>query len=426
MLNRKIQPEIKNIDQIHFIVPEKKLLNNKVPVYEIDAGAQDVTVIRFVFKAGDWYQQHPLIASTANRMLREGSKQYSSFAIADKLDFYGAELETYCSSDFAEIALFTLNKYIENLLPVLEDIIKHPVFPEQELSVFLQNQKQNLIIKREKVNFVAKEYFDKLIFGNSHPYNNIQDIKDFETLDRNELLNFQKAHYSSENCSIIVAGKTDQTIMSLLNKFFGDNDWSSESPINSNSFTIKTESQKIHFIEKKDAVQSAIRIGKPLFNRTHPDYVGFRLLNTVLGGYFGSRLMSNIREDKGFTYGIGSNVMSLLHAGYFYISTEVGIKDCKQTLDEIYFEIERLKNEPVPENELELVKNYLLGNLMRNMDGPFAQADLFKTIMKYGLANSYYEKYVDKLKSIRSEELSELAIKYLDTTTMLELVVGKK
>jgi predicted Zn-dependent peptidase len=185
-----------------------------------------------------------------------------------------------------------------------------------------------------------------------------------------------------------------------------------------------SDTQRVHTIEKEGAVQSAIRIGRVLFNKTHPDYLGMQVLNAVLGGYFGSRLMANIREDKGYTYGIGSGLVSMFGGGYFVISTEVGVEVTNAALKEIYYEIDKLQHELVGEDELELVRNYLIGVFLRSTDGPFAIGDRLKGIVGYGLGYEYYERYVETIRTITPEQLRDLANKYLKKEDLIELVVG--
>ena len=180
------------------------------------------------------------------------------------------------------------------------------------------------------------------------------------------------------------------------------------------------------FVEKEGAVQNAIRIGKRLINRTNPDYPKLTVLNTILGGYFGSRLMTNIREEKGYTYGIGSGLVSLSQGGYFFITTDVGAAVYEDAVKEIYHEIVKLQEELIPENELSLVRNYLLGSFQRSIDGPFALAERFKSILLSGLGYNYFENYLTVIKNITSEELKTLAQTYLLTSEMTEVIVGKK
>ena len=234
---------------------------------------------------------------------------------------------------------------------------------------------------------------------------------------------FFKERYSGSGLYLVLAGAITDDVVNQVKAAAGamvlKNEESKSQYSNLNSGRAEL------FIEKQDAMQSAIRIGRRLFNKTHSDYFGMQILNTVLGGYFGSRLMSNIREDKGYTYGIGSGMASLLHDGFFYISTEVGVDVTKATLIEIYKEIEKLQNELISESELDLVKNYMLGTFLRSVDGPFAMSEKFTAIKDYGLTNEFYHTYVNHIKQVKAEELLILAQKYLNKNDLSELVVGK-
>ena len=166
-------------------------------------------------------------------------------------------------------------------------------------------------------------------------------------------------------------------------------------------------------------------MGKILFNKTHPDFMGLTVLNTVFGGYFGSRLMMNIREDKGFTYGIGSGLVSLHNSGFFFITSEVGADVSKDAINEIYKELRKLTEEKIPEDELNLVRNYMLGSFMRSIDGPFALAEKYKSVLEYNLDFDYYLKFIETIKNITSNDLLNLAQKYFTEDSMIELLVGK-
>ena len=155
------------------------------------------------------------------------------------------------------------------------------------------------------------------------------------------------------------------------------------------------------------------------------DYIKLQILNTVLGGYFGSRLMKNIREDKGFTYGIGSAIIPLKNSAYFFISAETGSDVTFQAVEEIYKELRKLKEQPIPIEELDLVKNYKTGEIMRSLDGPFAISDLTKLTIQFDLDADYFSKYISVIRNITSSELQDLAIKYFNENDLYELIVGK-
>lgn len=426
-LNRIEAPAFKAIENFELLKAEAQTLSNKIPVYSVNAGTQELVKIEFVFSAGVWNQTLSLQASCTNAMLDEGTTTRTAAELADSIDYYGAYLELDVNQDWASITLYTLNKHLENVLPYIEDVIKNPIFPENEFNILIQNKHQQYLVDNEKVGHVARTRFSGIIFDKKSPYSYTLEDADFKKINRNHLIEFYKKNYNPGNCQIILSGKLSNSLIPLLDKHFGGADWKLETPEIKNSIPLfNASTEKKHFILKDDAVQSAIRVGRILFNKTHNDYHGMKVLNTILGGYFGSRLMNNIREDKGYTYGIGSRLVSLKNAGYFFISTEVGAKVTNDALKEIYIEIKKLQTELVSANELELVKNYILGDFLRSIDGPFALADKFKKIMLYNIDYDYYNNFVKTVKSITAEQLNALANTYLNENDLTELVVGKK
>lgn len=423
-INRSIQPNINFVDRISLFRPQHIILDSGIPVYQIDTSEQDLVKIEFLFSAGSWYESQKLIGSFTNRMLKEGTKTMSSPAIADRIDYYGAHLETSSDKDMAYVVLYTLNKHLDKTLPVLADIIQNPIFDQKELEILKKNRKQHFLVNSEKVRYLAKRKFNALIFGEGHPYGKVFDESDFDQISREALVNFHEKHYTSSNCKVIVSGKIPKNFDNLLNNHFNNFGGNAEKLSQPEHITLSVKDQKTHFV-KRNAVQSAIRMGKVLFNKTHADYVKLKVVNTILGGYFGSRLMSNIREDKGYTYGIGSAVVSLHHSGYFFITSEVGSEVTQDAVKEIYFEIDKLRQQKVSAEELDLVKNYMLGSFLRSVDGAFAQADNFKSLLEYGLDYTFFDNYVEVVKAISSDEILDLAQKYLEPESLSLLTVGK-
>lgn len=425
-LNRKLAPEFKTIDKIDIQHAVENTLDNGIKVYTIDSGSQELTKIEFVFKAGMYYQSQPLLASAANNLLETGTKNYTANELSDNIDFFGSFFECAVEQDYASLALFSLNRFLDKSLHYVEDIIKNPTFPKDEFDIYISNKKQKHIVNSEKVNVLARRRFTELVFGDTHPYGISVKDEDFDRLKLDTIIEFYKTFYHSGNCTIIASGKLAPDLIDTLNRFFGKTTWGHVQEIPFPNTTLKTTTQQKHFIEKQDAIQSAVRVGRLLFNKKDPDYFKFQVLNTILGGYFGSRLMANIREDKGYTYGIGSGLMSLANNGYFFISTEVGVDVTKNTLEEIYKEIKLLREELVDTDELETVRNYILGQFLRSVDGPYALADKFKAIWEFDLGYDYFEKYFEAVKTITPEDLKGLANKYLQEKDLIELVVGKK
>lgn len=425
MLNRLETPAFKTIDKIDIIKAKKEKLNNGIDFFSINAGSQEITKIEFVFKAGMYYQPAALIASTANTLIESGTRSYSANQISDGIDFFGSFLELEVGQDFAIVTLYSLNKYLDKSLKFVEEILKYPSFPADEFKIHLANKKQKHLINSQKVDIIARREFSELLFGKKHPYGVQVKDNDFERINLEEIKTFFNDHYHASNCTIIASGHLPNDIINTLNTFFGNDSWGNATTVKTSSVALETTKQQKHFIERPDTIQSAVKVGRLLFNKTHPDYFKFQVLNTILGGYFGSRLMANIREDKGYTYGIGSGLASFVNGGYFAISTEVGADVTKQTLEEIYKEIALLRKDLVKDNELETVRNYILGHFLRSVDGPFSLADKFKGIWEFGLDYSYFDNYFKAVKTVTPTELRDLANKYLKEEDLIECVVGK-
>ncbi len=421
-MNRTIAPDFVSIEKIDVQQAEHIQLNNGLDLFYVNAGSQAIVKIELLFPAGMYHQNRSLIASAANNMLVGGTKNWTADQLADKIDYFGAFFEHEALQDSANVTLYTLKKYLPQTLPLFYQSIYESVLPESEYNTFVNNKKQKHFINNEKVSIIARRHFANLLFKN-HPYGMMVEDIDFDTLLLSDVKAFYKVQYQQVKPTLVLSGNVNKGDIDAVANSFGN-------VPNLNSYSDKPyEIEDLvgakHFIEKQDAIQSAIRIGRLLFNKTHPDYFGMQILNCILGGYFGSRLMANIREDKGYTYGIGSGIASLKHGGYFYISTEVGVDVTKATLNEIYKEMALLRDELVSEDELETVKSYMLGNILRSIDGPFALAEKFKSIHEYGLGYDYYTNYVNAIKNCQVADLKMLANKYLQEADLIELVVGK-
>jgi zinc protease len=424
--DRIIQPQIKSIEEINLPRPQLSLLDNGIRVYSFDAGTQDVLKIEFVFEAGSWYQDKKLQALSTVKMLTEGTANHNAAELAEIFDFYGSFIEAEAERDYTYVSLYTLNKNLEKLLPVFAEMIRGSVFPEKELSVFLTNKRQEQMVSMQKVNYIVRVKFAEQIYGAKHPYGQSPLLEDYDNISPADLLDFYNKYYVAENTRIIVSGRVPANVLKLLNSNFGDNAFKGKNKNAKVEFPVISSAIQSQVYPKENAVQSGIRIGKILFPRNHPDYIGMAILSTILGGYFGSRLMANIREDKGYTYGIGSGLVSMRHSGYLYIASDVGADVRELAVEEIYKEIDRLCHEPVPEDELDLVRNYMTGAFLRNIDGPFAIAERFLSTLDYDLDfNEYYLHYLDTIKTINSEKIMSLAIKYLQKKSLFEAISGK-
>jgi predicted Zn-dependent peptidase len=305
----------------------------------------------------------------------------------------------------------------------VREIIETSIFPEQELAIYIQNQKQRLSVNLQKCDFIANRLIDEYLFGINHPYGTYSNAEDYDALNTDVIKAFYKQYYLNGCCKIFVAGKMPTGYEAMLNKAFGTLPLHAvpqavvEHPI------VTASQKKVEIINDENGVQGAIRMARPFPNRHHPDFQKAHVLNTLFGGFFGSRLMSNIREDKGYTYGIHSYFQNHVHASAWMISTEAGRDVCAATIAEVVKEMEILRNNPVDQDELDLVRNYMIGSLLGDLDGPFQLIGRWKSYVLNGLDENYFYKSIETIKSVTPEELQRLANTYLQPDDFYELVV---
>ena len=337
---------------------------------------EDIFRLDILINGGLWRQDMPLQSTFTNKMLGEGTQHMSSKDISEHLDRYGAWL-TYNSGVSANsIHLFSLNKYAKETLDVLDKIIKEPAFPLSEFQIMVED--------------------------------------------------FYIRYYHSKNSSLYLSGHPDERVRCLVESKFGERLWGFDyTTVQMVPIPPVPSKEKNIFIEVLDAIQSAVRIGSLTIRQNHPDYIKLSVLVTLLGGYFGSRLMSNIREDKGYTYGIGSGLISYPYESLFVVATQCDAKYVNPLIQEVYKEIDNLCENLVSQRELDMVKSYMLGELTRRYEG-LGLSDAFIFAEVSGFEDDFMQKQVDSIRSTTMQDIQDMAKKYLQPESLKVVVAGKK
>ena len=418
MLERKNTPNVQEIEKINFLSPLKIQLSENISLFWMKEVQNETARLDFIFHAGTTRESN-LISSLVAGLLFSGTDKKTSTDIHNELDDLGAFFDVGLGHESVLVSFYALKKNILAVFKIFEDALEHVNFPQNEIDELINDRKQKLKINCEKVGFLSQRAFQKNLFHGTN-YARQTELEDYDTVRREEIIEYFSKNYKNGLLKVVLVGALEEVqVTEIAEK---SNKWCvSEKPLFENNFN---NNKGVFQLEKKDAVQSAVRIGKTLFNKNHSDFLGFSILNTILGDYFGSRLMKNIREDKGYTYGISSTEAELAKSGYFMIGTEVGSAQKDLAIQEIKNEIERLQKDLVPNKELELVRNYLLGQLLKSADGPYAMTDLFLSVDAYELDFSFYENYIQKVKNIDAEELRALAVKYLAWYSMTIVIAG--
>lgn len=423
--DRSLPPTIK--DAVEFDLKLQPLqrftLDNGVEVYAIDAGTEEVLQFEWIYSAGNWHEDKNLVAAVTNHLLKNGTTRKTAYTLNEHFEYFGSYLNRACYSEHATITLHCLTKHLNELLPVVREIMSDSVFPEDELQLFKTNSKQKLEVNLKKCEFVANRLIDSYVYGADHPYGKYTSFEAYDALQRDELIQYYQQQYVNGYCRIFVAGKLPADIMSLLNMSFGSLPFRKEAG-NVNQYAITAAAEKKYRINNDpEGLQGAIRLASHAPGRSHPDHPKLQVLNNIFGGYFGSRLMSNIREDKGYTYGIHSFLENHVQQSAWVVSTEAGRDVAEAAVKEIYIEMEDLREELVDDDELMLVKNHMMGTLLSELDGPFHIMAKWKNLILNNLDESYFYKTIETIKTITAEELKDLSVKYLDPENFYEMIV---
>jgi zinc protease len=422
-LDRTKAPHIKDAVDLELKLKpyDKYVLRNGVEVYAINAGAEDVLQIEWVFYAGNWYEDKNLVAASSNFLLKNGTSSKNAFQLNEHFEYYGSYLNRNCYNETATLSLHCLTRHLGALLPVVKEMLVDSVFPEEEIRTYRQNMKQRLNVNLKKSDFVAGRLIDAYLYGEEHPYGRFTKHEDFDGITHEQVMDFYKQYYKNGKFVLFVAGKLPSDLFPLLDQYFGD--------LNSSHVTVEdlksypASEKKYRVTNDPQGVQGAIRMGILFPNRHHPDFVKAQVLNNIFGGFFGSRLMSNIREEKGYTYGIYSYLENHIQQSAWIISTEAGRDVCEATIAEVYKEMDILRNEAVDDEELLLVRNYMMGSILGDLDGPFHIINRWKNIILNGLDENYFYTQIETIRNVKADELQALANKYLIAENFYELVV---
>lgn len=415
------RPSIRIPERVDVPTARLATLGNGVRLYLLENHDQQVVRLSFVFGAGSSRQTTLFSATSAANLLSEGSDRFTARQIAEQLDFYGSYFDIAVDRDVVVVSFCALSKFVMPTLQTAEEILLRPSFPQQEFDSYRIKRRQRLEIERRKVDVRVREAFAAAMFGADHPYGISAPEAAYDTLTREAVVDFYRRHYTADNCFVVCSGDLSDEALAAIENICLQLPQSGDR--RELVFPAMVQTPRVR-LEHAGAVQSAVRVGRMLFTRNHPDYVGMQVVATVLGGYFGSRLMRNLREERGYTYGVFAGMVNLDRAGYLAIATQVAEAAREDTLHQIYTEIERLRTEPISEQELSLVKNIMVGEMMRILDGPFGIVDVTIENVQCGTDNHAVERTVEAIRRCTPEDVQCLAEKYLRREDLVEVTVG--
>lgn len=423
MANPFRAPQILPITDLTLPAYEVTTLGNGMSMYMLKGGSEPVMKIECVFRAGGWYEHKPGVAEFMAGLMSEGTQTLSSALLAEHIESRGATIQTRGGVDTVRVRLYTLTRFLPELMEIITDVIRIPAFDEGELNVYTANKIERTRIDMKKNEVIAYRQLTESIFGTGHPYGKNMVPEDFLKIKTEDLHLHHQCYLRPERGMVFVSGSFGEKEEDILHHTLGQ--WMPQHPNGSHEMPDLPGISKTGYqeIDGPQSHQAAIRIGRPLFPQAHPDFPGMYVLNTILGGYFGSRLMAEIRENQGMTYGIYSSVDSFAKDGCFYISTETATDNVSKVIDAIGAEIKKLRTELIPQEELLMARNYLMGNLMTQLDGPFSSLDFIKSMKIEHLDNESFNTQIRAIQTLTSKDLLDLAVKYLDLDQCVTIVV---
>lgn len=414
------QPKIhSNIQLAPIAVHEENV--NGIEVSFVGGSHSPLVKLEMIFNAGTKYQSKPLVASIGFDLLREGHSKLEGEAFRNAINGLGVYYGMETTKDFGTLTFYVLERNLVELLKIIKGVFTSPSLSQSEFERLRQKLKNDYLIDCEKTNFVARQNFTSNMFL-STPYGVVAKLSDFDEVTYADVCSFMETFFIQNQFKMLVSGYVSQNIKTHIANFCNSLGYLSPMPsLVVSGFTNKKGLVKI----KKEGEQSSIIMGCSIPKKGNVDDHLIGITNTILGGYFGSRLMQNIREDKGWTYGISSMMMTYQDTSILAIASDV-LKDKGQaTLDEIKKEFTRLKEELISDNELDVLTNYLKGKTIRSFDGAFEQADRYYSVKSFNLNWDYYFDYVKLLDNITPEMIQNTAKKYLKWEDFTIVQVGE-
>lgn len=423
---RKIVPAA--LAPVEFDIPRpfKTVLDNGLEVVLFEDKRLPLVSYRLAFHSGDINDpvEHTGLTSAIASMLTEGTTDYTSRQLAEKIERLGASMSASSSDDFTIIAASSLSLYSTEILHMLAEVILRPTFPEDELDLYRRNTVEHLKFQRSQAPFLAGEQAVRLIYGD-HPYSNFSpDAADIEKLTRDTLQKFHAETYIPNNAMLIAVGDIErEEFLGEVTELFGD--WQQGTVlINNFASPPKRNKRTLTLVDRPGSAQSNIALGNLAINRTDPDYFPVLVMNQVLGAGASSRVFMNLREEKGYTYGAYTRLNTKRLAGDIEATAEVRNEVTGDSLKEFFYELNRIRDAKVGDDELADAKNFLTGVFPIRAETQEGLTNLIVNQNLYGLPENYLQTYRANIDAVTVDDVKHVAEQYVRPDEMAIVIVG--
>ncbi len=423
-LDRKTPPKIKGFGRLSIPKPRTITLDNGTPVTILDNGDQEVNRLSAIWDGGIAETPHPTAATLTANLMREGTSSRDGAQIAETLDYNGAWLRCNTHTHHSSLVAHSLNRNTGDIFPLLTDIITNPAFPQKEFDTLREKLTRIAELDEEKVEYHSAIANRQLLFGENHPLAHSDTPAEIREITIDDVKALHRSIYNPGTCGIYLAGRITPAIEDTLNNTFGQIPAAKEAACEKRIIPFKASETHLRVIKRADALQSAVKISIPTIDRSHPDYIALRIAIMALGGYFGSRLMANIREDKGYTYGITASLHGYPEGGIMDISTQCDNRYVEPLIEEAKKEIERMRADDFSDDEINRLKFFAMTQLASTLDSPFTMMDYYENMRLAGTPENYFEAQIDTLNSLTSERIARLANDHLPLDNIYISIAG--
>jgi zinc protease len=425
-VDRSKKPEPGPAPEAAFPDYNTKVLPNGLKVFVIQDDRKPSVTFRLLIKGGASVDgEKPGLSGFVATLLNRGTKTRDALAIAQQSDFIGSRLEASTGGDALSVGASALTKYTDKILELLVDVTLNPVFPEDQFAKEQKKALSALAAEKQQPEILGGKLAARVVYGAEHPYGRYRTEESVTSVTRDDLVKYHDTWFAPNNATLAIVGDVDPAIViPQVERAFIK--WEQKKlPVNKAVAPPEMKGLSVHLVDRQGSVQSNIIVAEPGPARSNPDMPELNVLNATLGGGFSGRLFQNLREKNGWTYGSYSAFDMQKLAGGFTASAETRNNVTAKATQEILKEIKRLQDEPVPEAELELQRQYNVGNYLLSLENASRTAQRVQDIDLYGLPEDFYKKYAKRMESTTAAKVQELAKKYLSTENVAIVVVGE-
>jgi predicted Zn-dependent peptidase len=415
------KPKIQQLHPRPFPDYEERTLSNGAKLVIIREAEWKVFRLEACFMAGRPFEEKKAVAKTTAELLREGSRQFASFQLAEFFEQNGASINSKSGIDTAHVLMHGLSDSFNELLPAFQEVVLNPVFPQSELSKFQKRQTERLRADSNIGEVIAYRKFTEALFGKDHPYGYNSTPKTYKAIEPTDLRKHHANNYKPDNALYLLSGGVTNAMVEELSHLLSN--WEGHAKPTSPLQRSSIPPMGTQFIKNEGQIQASIKMGQLLFSYEHDDYAYVQIVNALLGGFFGSRLMKRVRQEAGLSYNIYSTVESMLYDGYWMIATETSQANVDKVIQLIHEELDRLASERIRSREKELMRNYLIGNSLQFFEGAFNKSDFLRHhLFEMGDATTY-EAMMHAIQEMDTEKIRSTAEKYFRAEDLFTVVV---